>query len=114
MLDFMGMKDNYDERKIGRWDSEDCLSMVSTCSVTDGRKPFETAVLHPSYNKGKMVIVECYNTKEEAHKGHDRWLELMLEDKLPLTLVDCANSEISQLCENFDAPMAFERRCLEN
>ena len=114
MLDYMGMAGNYDERKVGRWDSEDCLSMVSTCSVTDGREPLETAVMHPAYNKGKMIIVDCYSTQEEAEIGHKKWLDLMLADDLPLTLVDCANSEISQVCGDFDAPMAFERQCLEN
>ncbi len=114
MFDYFSMADNYDERKVGRWDSGDRLKMVSTCSVTDGRKPFETAIAHPAYNKGKMVIVECYSTDKDAEIGHERWLELMLRDKLPLTLVDCVNSEISQLCGEFGAPMAFEKKCLEN
>ena len=51
MFDYFSMAGNYDERKVGRWDSGDRLKMVSTCSVTDGRKPFETAIAHPAYNK---------------------------------------------------------------
>lgn len=110
MINFMGMADNYEDRKIDRWESKDGLQMVDTCTVNDGRKPYETAVLHPDYNNGKMVIVECYDTKDDAQIGHDKWLNLVLNNKLPSALVDCANSEISQLCEQVDCDMVFERK----
>lgn len=110
MLDFMGMVGNYEDRKVGRWDNEDGLKMVSTCSVDDGRKPFETAVQHPAYNNSKMVIVECYDTKKDAKIGHEKWLKLMLEDNLPDALVDCQNSKISQMCGDAECQMSFERK----
>lgn len=109
MFSFYGMASNYDDRKVDRWDNEDETQMVSTCSVTDGRKPYETAVMHPAYNEGKTVIVECYDTKEQAQVGHDKWKDLITSDKLPLTLTDCANSEISQMCDISDVPMSFEK-----
>ena len=110
MFGFYGMADNYEERKVGRWISDDGLKMVSTCSVTDGREPFETAFEHPAYNNGKMVIVECYSTKEEAVIGHEKWLKLMLGNNLPDSLVDCANSEVSQTMKAVGGPMTFERK----
>lgn len=109
MFSFYGMASNYDDRKIDRWDSEDETQMVSTCSVTDGRKPYETAVMHPAYNDGKTVIVECYDTPGQAQKGHDRWLDLIINDNLPNALTDCGNSGISQLIDMVDGDMSFEK-----
>ena len=108
MFEFMFM-DAYKDRKVGRWDSEDGLQMVSTCLVNDGREPFETAVRHPAYNGGDMVIVECYLAKELAQVGHDKWRKLIVSDKLPSALTDCGNSEISQMCDAVNADMVFER-----
>lgn len=109
LFDFMQDYDNYEDRVIGLWDNDDNSMMVSTAAVSDGREPFETAVAHPSYNNGKMIIVECYSTEEDAAAGHKKWLGLMRFDKLPLTLVDCGNSEISQLIDAIDGDMAFEK-----
>ena len=109
MFNFLQDMGNYESRKVDRWNSKDKTKMVSTAAVSDGRKPYETAVEHPAYNDGKMVIVECYNTKEEAQAGHDKWLNLMLTNKLPSVLEDCANCEISQLIDAIGGDMAFER-----
>ncbi len=110
MFGFMEMMGNYDDRKVDRYDSENGLEMVDTCSVTDGRKPFETAVEHPDYNDGEMIIVECYDTKEEAQKGHNKWAQLIKANNLPYVLTDCRNSEISQMCNEAGEPMSFERK----
>lgn len=111
LFDFLKDFDNYESRMVSRWDSEDKTKMVSTAAVSDGREPFETAVAHPSYNDGKMIIVECYRTKEKAEKGHQKWLDLMLSDKLPLTLTDCANAAVGQLLDSVGGVMAFEKKC---
>ena len=110
MFEYLQMMGNYDDRKVDRWDNEDESKMVSTCSVIDGRKLFETAVQHPAYNEGKMVIVECYSTKKDAKTGHSKWLKLMLKDNLPDVLVDCQNSEISQMCEDNECQMEFKKQ----
>jgi hypothetical protein len=108
---FGGMSaENYDDRKIGRWDSEDGESMVSTAEVTDGRKPYETAVQTPDYNDGQMIIVECYDDKEDAKLGHEKWLAMVLEDKLPLVLTDCCNASISQRISDTGGTMTFGKR----
>ena len=67
---------------------------ISTVSVTDGRKTFETAIKHPEYNGGDMVIVDCYDTVEEAEAGHRAWVKTM--ENPPEELIDIANSEIQQ------------------
>ena len=108
MFDFMGMMGNYESRKVDRWDDD--LRMLSTASVTDGEKPYETAIAHPDYNDGKIIIIGYYDTKEDAQAGHDKWLNLILSDKLPTTLVDCANAETAKLCESIGGAMAYERK----
>ena len=57
-----------------------------------------------------MVIGECYSTKKDAVIGHEKWLKVMLDGPLPDVLVDCQNSEISQMCDTFGAQMTFERK----
>jgi hypothetical protein len=107
---FGGMSaDNYESRKIANWESKDLLSMVDTCSVTDGQKPYETAVQHPEYNGGEMIIVESYDDDISALTGHKKWLKLMQEDKLPRVLTDCCNADISQLIDKVGGTMSFER-----
>jgi hypothetical protein len=91
------MMDTYEDRKVDCYESDTLL--ISTARVLDGDKPFETAVEHPDYNEGEMVIVEAYDTEEEAKSGHDRWVHCMTTDP-PEQLVDCRNSFISQVtCE---------------
>lgn len=103
-IDMIG---NYDSRKIGRDDYD--WGFISTCRVSDGDKPYETAVEHKSYNNGKMVIVESYDTKDEAKAGHAKWIATMTAETLPDSLTDCANSAISQLA-SMVAPMTFARQ----
>lgn len=107
MFNFFEDMGNYSDRKVGR-DNFD-WGFVSTAKVSDGRKPYETAVEHKEYNDGDMVIVDCYDTKEEAEKGHAKWVANMTDKTLPEKLVDCANAEIAQLCNQF-SPMIFPRK----
>ncbi len=108
MFQFLGMIDNYDARKVGRWDNDEGTRMVSTAKVNDGAKPFETAFKHERYNGGAMVIVEAYDSREEALAGHARWEAIMVNGPLPDELRDCANSEIGQMCDAFGVPNVFK------
>lgn len=63
LFDFM-MAAPYEQRKVARFEKDGF--MVDTAAVNDSEHPFETAVEHPNYNDGKMVIVEEYDSKEEA------------------------------------------------
>lgn len=107
MFEFMSMFGNYESRKIGRYDSDD-LS-VSTARVNDGNQPFETGVMHPDYNDGKWIIVDAYDTAEEAKEGHEMWVKIMTSDELPDTLEDCNNSKIQQLCTAMGEKPTFKR-----
>ena len=104
MFDFIGMIGNYDERKIDNYDKDELY--VDTCMVTDGVQPYETAVSTPQYNSGELVIVEAYDTEEQAQAGHNKWVETMLNNP-PQKLVDCKNAFISQIIP--DKELIYER-----
>ncbi len=87
---------SYDQRKVGRTDTP--FGFISTAMVVDGAKPFETAVADSRYadserGSSEMVIVENYDTREEAETGHKKWVATMAAEraKLPFELVDCNN-----------------------
>lgn len=97
MFEFINDMFNYESRKVASWQNETGDQMVSTARVSDGNQPFETAFEHPEYNDGKIVIVEAYDTKEEAEAGHVRWLKVMTEGPLPDSLRECCNAGVAQL-----------------
>ena len=102
------MVGNYEDRKVALHEDEELA--ISTALVIGCEKPYETAVGHPDYNGGEWVIVEKYNTKEQAQRGHDRWVERMTREPLPFQLVDCQNSQASKLCALVGNVISFERR----
>ena len=104
----LAMMGTYAERKVARFESDGLV--VDTAAVPDSEHPYETAVLHPEYNMGKWVVVEGYDTKEDAQIGHDHWVATMTTEPLPTKLVDCANSEISQLIKSTGGQMEFPRK----
>ena len=99
MFDMLG---NYDARKVGRFDNDDGTVMVSTAKVTDAPSPFETAVAHPHYNDGKIVIVAYYEDKESAEKGHTQWVEKMTASELPDQLVDISDIFVTQMMDELE------------
>lgn len=105
MFDFLLDVGNYEDRKVDRSEFE--WGFISTARVSDGSQPFETAVQHPDYNDGSMVIVEAYATKALAQEGHKKWVEIMTAKKLPGSLTDCANSMIAQA---FGSTQVFNRK----
>jgi len=98
MFDFLDIMDNYEDRKVARFDGKNDL-MVDTAMITDAREPYETAVVHSKYNNGKMIIVEMYNSKSEAKKGHSKWVKLMTAKKLPDKLIDVCTASIAELLD---------------
>ena len=97
---------SYESRKVSLYKTD--WGGVSTASVAEGEKPFETAVLHPDYNDDNIVIVEAYDTFEQAVEGHQKWVNIMSTEPLPMELVDCANSKIAKILlragKNFTFP----------
>lgn len=96
MFRFLEMMGNYEDRKVDRF--EEGKLMVSTANVNDGKQPYETAICHSEYNNGEHIIVEGYDSKDEAQKGHDEWVKRMTNENLPDSLIDCANSEVQEMC----------------
>jgi len=95
---FLNMANNYEFRKVGRWESDDGEYFVSTVMVSDGEFDYETAIKHPDYNNGEIVIVDKYNTKEEALAGHSKWLDHVNIGPMPnkIGVVNCFLSEIAE------------------
>ena len=94
VFDFFNMFDNYEERKVDRYEEEGLI--VSTCAVTDSDEPFETGVSHPQYNDGKWVVVELYHSKKEAQEGHVKWVNIMTAQELPKELKDVSTASITK------------------
>lgn len=94
LFDWVGMMSNYEARKVARFEEGDLL--ISTARVTDSTHPFETAVGHPSYNQGELVIVELYETRADAEAGHARWVKTMTAPKLPASLQDVSTCDVAR------------------
>ena len=101
MFDLFGldMLGNYEERKVDNYKDEKKGLCIDTCMVTDSKKDYETAIGHPQYNDGSLIIVELYDTKEEAQEGHNIWVKRMTGKKLPGQLKDVSTAEIAKLCD---------------
>jgi len=107
MFDFINDMGNYDQRAVDRF--EEGQIIVDTCEVSDGEKPFETAVMHPEYNNGKWIAVQAYDTVEEAQRGHNNWVRTMTNKVLPKSLKECGNCGVAALLEAVGGKIEFNR-----
>lgn len=108
MFDFMSMTDNYDQRKLSNYEGKDIEGnkfVLDTCLVTDSIKPYETAFSHKFYNDGLWVILESYDTKEEATVGHDKYIELFTNHELPETVKDNITGGFEGVLDDRDVPI---------
>lgn len=96
-----------ESRRVGLYEKDGLF--VSTVKVSDGQKPYETAVEHAEYNGGEMVIVEAYDTFEQSVEGHQKWVNIMTTEPLPMQLADCHNSAIGRLILEKYGPMIHPR-----
>ena len=108
MFNFLRDFGNYEARVVARF--EKGKTLVSTAKVSDGRRPIETGIAHPDYNSGHIVVVQAYDDKATALKGHKQWVKTMTARRLPSKLVDCLNSEISQFCDGAGLAKVFPRK----
>ncbi len=99
----------HEERMVGRHDNEATGLCVSTVQVFDTDTPFETAILHPDFAKDSWVVVECYNDRETAERGHDKWVGVMTAEKLPGALVDVSTAFAAKMCRDLGDPLIFEK-----
>jgi len=88
----------HEERVVARDEvqskGQECT--IDTAAVNDSPHPFETGIACPRYNSGKWVIVEEYDDKESAIRGHARWTKKMREDP-PTKLVDVSSCGVASL-----------------
>lgn len=106
-MSFMSMAYNYEDRKLDRYEKDGVI--VDTCLVTDGDKPYETAVLHPQYH-GHFIVVEDYDTTEQAKIGHAKWVKIMTTEPLPEGLSDCCNGFIGQVGQAMGCDFTYPRK----
>lgn len=111
IFDFLLDKNDHPARQVATFIDDERGLMVDTAIVSDGKKPFETAVRHPRYNSDKWIIVEAYDTINQAGLGHQRWVAVMTGE-LPESLTDCANSKIARVLKEAGGPneLVFPRR----
>jgi len=107
MFNFLSMANDYSDRAVDRYEADGMI--IDTAYVTDGDKSYETGICHPEYNKGNWVIVEAYDTKDEAKEGHSKWVAKMTSANLPASLKYCQNAGISQLFGDVDGSLEFPR-----
>lgn len=103
MFNFLFMEP-YEKRMVDRYEVNGLI--VSTAKVNDGIQLFETAVSSKEYGNSRYIVVESYDTREEAQEGHNRWVQKMTTCP-PSILVECQNSITSQLLDQED--LTFHR-----
>ncbi len=92
----------YSERVIKRYDDPDKQFFVSTTRCVDyDEVKFETAVYSQIYYSNP-VVVELYDTKEEAILGHDKW-ESIMKTNPPDKLIDVSQIPITLLIDRIVA-----------
>ncbi len=107
MFNFMGMVNDYDERLVANYDKNGII--VDTVMIADSEQPFETGISHKRYNDGKWVIVEMYDSKEDAQIGHDKWVKIMTAGKLPKTLISKGTSRVQLFLKSAFGEQIFEK-----
>lgn len=95
MFGFLDMMGNHAQRLVQNTEIDG--GEIDTCRVTDSAKDYETGIKHNCYNNGKWVIVELYDTKEQALQGHNKWIGVMKTN--PEYLFDVNQCEIGDLEE---------------
>lgn len=97
MFDFLNMKNDYKERKVDNFKNDKIC--IDTCYASD-TGAYETGIESKYYNNGNWVIVQEYESKEEAIKGHQEWIEKMTIDELPAVLMEVSTCKIAKLSGN--------------
>ena len=74
----------YNDRKVAKTiiGASDLINEVIISTMATGDvAPYETAIKNPRYNEGHWCIVEFYDDRNEAEKGHKRWVETFSSGK---------------------------------
>ena len=81
LFGWINMINTGDARRVGQYNKNGVF--VDTSKVTDADKPYETGIEHPLFNGGVMIIVEYYDTVEQATEGQEKWVKLLTGVDLP-------------------------------
>lgn len=71
--DVLAMMGTYEHRKVANFKCDEFV--VDTAEVYDRRQRYETAIAHKDFNSGEWIILEWSDTKKEARKIHNKWVE---------------------------------------
>lgn len=107
LFDFLNDLYNYEDRQIDIFEKDNLI--VDTCRVSDGKQPYETCISHPDYHSGKFIIVEVYDDADDAKEGHDKWVNIMIQDMLPDKLIDCCNTELGEFYKNISGEVVYQK-----
>lgn len=104
---------NIEERRVGFYETENFK--ISTVRVTDADKNYETGIKHEDFNDNRYIIVEEYDTFDQAQDGHNEWVQKLINTKSKdLVLKDISSSvwkkleELSSENEDILPPDEFE------
>lgn len=86
--DMMSNLGSGEERTVARYERDTGDLTISTMENRGDNYAFETAISHSLYKDSNWIVVELYDTREDAQTGHDKWLAAMNSDDLPGELVD--------------------------
>lgn len=107
--DILGITNRlHKSENIGRY--ENGKLFVDTCKVWDSEEPYETAIKHPDYNNGQIIIVDTYLDKESAQIGHKEWIKTITSDNPPDELIDVSKCTLAKMINKLGDPMIYKRR----
>ena len=108
MFEFLDMFGTYAERKVARTEKKNVI--IDTCSVTDSDQPYETAIKCDLYKNG-FIVVQMYETKEEALEGHETWCKIFSDvSKFPESLKDVGTSDECKLADAFSGVSVYKKK----
>ena len=84
--------------RIARYETSSTL--VSTILAPDTNK-YETCILDSKYNNGQAIVVQEYETEEEALIGHNNWV-LKIRETSPEIIVDVSSNPFAKLYDFVD------------
>ena len=104
-FDPIDMLNTLEDRKIAQDKNTDCI--IDTCAIPDSSKPYETAISHRYFNNCEWIVVELYDTKEDAIIGHVKWVQ-SFKDGLPESLQDVSDCRVVKLAKIYGCDLNKE------
>ena len=74
MFGWLDMVGNHEQRKVANDKTEDFV--LDTCLVTDRDWTYETAIAHKDFNGGYWIVLDGFDSKEDAAEMHKEWFRI--------------------------------------